>query len=115
MYSWYLFVVPVTARSFGCTCRQEISDLVTSNCALALLDIRIQAARAYAGQFSNFEWKYLCSYRWFLEGVDRGLRTGDFLPLQRRAEDELVNEGLRRRILTVDDELRLCHSRLWFD
>jgi hypothetical protein len=48
-------------------------------------------------------------------GVDRGLHTGDFLPLQRRAEDELVNEGLRRRAVTVDDELRVCHSAFWFD
>jgi hypothetical protein len=108
MDSWNSFIRPVTGRSLGCACQQE-------TCQLALLDSRIQAAGAYARQFSNFEWKYLCSYRWFLEGVDRGLHTGNFLPLQRRAEDELVNEGLRRRILTVDDELRLCHSRLWFD
>jgi hypothetical protein len=92
--NWYSFVAPV---------------------AVAVLDTRIQAARAFARQFSNFEWKYLCSYRWFLKGVDRGLRTGDFLPLQRRAEDELVNEGLRRRTFTVDDELRVCHSAFWFD
>ena len=86
-----------------------------SNCALAPLDIRIQAARAFARQFNNFEWKYLCSYRWFLKGVDRGLRTGNFLPVQLRAEDELVNEGFRTRTVTVDVELRLCHSAFWFD
>jgi hypothetical protein len=115
MYSRYSCVVPGTERSFGGACQQEISHSVTGNRALVFLGIRIPAARAFAGQFSNFEWKYLCSYRWFLTGVDRGLSTGDFLPLQRRAEDELVNEGLRRRTVTVHDESRVCHSASWFD
>ena len=115
MYRWYSYFVPVTERSFGGACQEEFSHSVTSNCALAFLCIRIHAARTFAKQFSNFEWKYLCSYRWFLKGVDRGLRTGDFLPLQRRAENELVNEGLRRRTVTVDDELRVCDSAFWFD
>ena len=115
MYSWYSYVVLVTERSFSGACQQEINHSVTSNCALVCLGIRIHAVRAFARQFSNFEWKYLCSYQWFLKGVDRALRTGDFLPLQRRAEDKLVNEGLRGRTVTADDELRVCDSAFWFD
>jgi hypothetical protein len=57
---------------------------------------RITAAKAFAGQFNQYEWKDLCPYQWFLSNIDRSLETGDFHSLQVRAEETLVNDGLRR-------------------
>jgi hypothetical protein len=55
-----------------------------------LRDNRVQAARVFAEQFKNFEWKYLCSCQSFLSSIDQGLDTGDFFPVQTRAEEALV-------------------------
>ena len=71
---------------------------------------RIQAAKAFAKQFSEFEWQYLCSYRWFLMAVDQGLETGDFSPLNVRAERTLVDEKIRPRWKAGKD---FCHSNSW--
>jgi len=45
---------------------------------------------------NQFEWKYLCSWQWFLSGIDRALEIGDFFPIQVRAEEALVDAKLRR-------------------
>ena len=71
---------------------------------------RIQSAKAFAEQFSEFEWQYLCSYQWFLTGVDQALATGDFFPLTVRAERTLVDERIRPRWKASKD---LCHSNSW--
>jgi hypothetical protein len=72
---------------------------------------RIQAAKAFAGQFSEFEWQYLCSYQWFLTAVDQGLATGDFFPVNIRAERTLVDERIRPRWKASKD---FCHSNSSF-
>jgi hypothetical protein len=63
---------------------------------VVLRDNRVQAARAFAEQFNRFEWKYLCSCQRFLSSMDRALDTGDFFPIQIRAEKALVDAKLRR-------------------
>jgi hypothetical protein len=60
-------------------------------------DNRIEATKIFAQQFNHFEWEYLCSYQWFLTGMDRGLETGDFTRLQARAEKTLVDDRIRLR------------------
>jgi len=67
---------------------------------------RFQAARAFAEQFSQFEWQYLFSHRWFLTGVDEALVTGDSFPLQVRAEQTLINDRIR---LDSEASKDLCH------
>jgi hypothetical protein len=62
---------------------------------VTLRDNRIQAARAFAKQFTPFEWKYLCSRGWFFTAIDRALETGDFLPIESRADETLVEAKLR--------------------
>jgi hypothetical protein len=57
---------------------------------------RIENARAFAGQFTRFEWNNLCSYQWFLTLIDKGLDTGDFFEAQTRAEERLVKDKLRK-------------------
>ena len=69
-----------------------------------LRDNRIQAARAFAQRFNQFEWKYLCSCQWFLTGMDRGLDTGDFFPIQIRADEALVEGKLRRQVSSVTSD-----------
>jgi hypothetical protein len=63
----------------------------------AATDDRIALAKSFAQQFNHFEWEYLCSYQWFLTGLDRALETGDFVRLQARAEKTLVDDRIRLR------------------
>jgi hypothetical protein len=64
-------------------------------------DRRIRAAKAFAEEFNQFEWRYLCSYQWFLTAIDRALETGDFLSIRLRAEAALIAGKLRRQTSTV--------------
>lgn len=63
----------------------------------AVRNRRVAAAKAFAEYFTHFEWEYLCSYQWFLTGMDHALETGNFAQLAARAEKALV-----------DDKIRLC-------
>ena len=65
---------------------------------------RVEAAKKLATRFSELEWKYLCSYQWFLTGVSDGFDRGDFRPLQTKAEKALVDGKIRKRplVLTID-------------
>ncbi|MFY9988068.1 MAG: hypothetical protein WAK31_25160 [Chthoniobacterales bacterium] len=58
---------------------------------------RIQVAKSFAQQFNHFEWEYLCSYQWFLTGIDRALETGDFSAMEIRAEQTLIDDKIRPR------------------
>jgi hypothetical protein len=62
---------------------------------------RAAAARKFAAQFSQREWQYLCSYRWFLAGVGEGLDSGNFSALQAKAEKALVDGKIRKLPLVV--------------
>jgi hypothetical protein len=73
-----------------------------------LKETRFQEASHFAEQFSQLEWHYLCSHRWFLTGVDEALGTGDFFPLRIRAEQTLVNDRIRLR---CEPSKNLCHSK----
>ena len=68
----------------------------------------------FAKQFTNFEWRYLSSYRWFTKGINQAIRTGNFLSLTLRAEEQLANEGLRRRRTSRAAHLNKTHSYYWF-
>jgi hypothetical protein len=61
-----------------------------------LTENRIETAKNFAKQFSQFEWEYLCSCQWFLTGMDQALATGDFFLLSIRAEQTLLNDKIRR-------------------
>jgi hypothetical protein len=52
---------------------------------LNMTDNRIQGARAFAAQFTPFEWKYLCSREWFITAVDRAMENGDFLQIEKQS------------------------------
>lgn len=75
-----------------------------------LTDSRIEAAKAFAEKFSRLEWHYLCSYQWFLTGMDQALQTGDFFQLNNRAEQTLVDDGIRPPSKARKD---LCRSNSW--
>jgi hypothetical protein len=79
-----------------------------------LRDNRIQAASAFAKQFNQFEWKYLCSCQWFLTGTDRALDTGDFFPMRIRADEALVEAKLRRQVSTVTPDASSHDNAQWF-
>jgi hypothetical protein len=53
--------------------------------------------KPFALQFNNLEWECLCSYQWFLTGMDRALETGDFSAMQSRAEQTPVDDKIRPR------------------
>jgi hypothetical protein len=69
-------------------------------------ETRFQAAKAFAEQFTQFEWQYLCAHTWFLTGIDHALATGDFFPLDVRAEQTLLDDRIRPRWKASKD---LCH------
>lgn len=69
----------------------------------------------FVAGFTDLEWQYLSSYRWFLDGLSDALRSRNYRALQFRAREILINEGLRHRTSTEKHELSLCHSLLWFD
>ena len=56
---------------------------------------RIQVAKSFAQQFNHFEWEYLCSYQWFLTGIDRALETGISPPwrLERNRHSSTIKSG----------------------
>ena len=64
---------------------------------------RVEAARKFASRFSQLEWRYLCSYQWFLAGVSEGFDRGNFSELQAKAEKALVEGNLRKEpsVLTI--------------
>ena len=70
----------------------------------AATDYRIEVTKIFAQQFNHFEWEYLCSYQWFLTGMDRGLETGDFTKLQARAQKALVDDRIRLRSAEKDSK-----------
>jgi hypothetical protein len=61
----------------------------------AVLNRRVEAAKAFAKQFNHFEWEYLCSYQWFMTAMGQGLETGNFAQLTARAEKTLVDDKIR--------------------
>jgi hypothetical protein len=73
------------------------------------------AVKEFVQHFTDFEWRYLCSYQWFLDDLGPTLRGGNHRALQLKAREKLVSEGLRPRALTGNDELSLCHSLVWYD
>ena len=75
---------------------------------------RVQAAKAFAEQFNQFEWKYLCSCQWFLSGIDRALEIEDFFPIQVRAEGALVDAKLRRETPRLSKDERSHDYSGWF-
>ena len=84
----------------------------------AIVDLRnnrIQAARIFAKRFNTFEWNYLCSCQWFLTLMGKALDTGDFLSLQLKAEETLVNDRIRRQAPSVDEEARRRSSTSGLD
>jgi hypothetical protein len=99
-------------RAMACGCRFEAgsgkADLLPSSPSN-------QTAESFAKQFTHFEWKYLCSYRWFLEALAAAVETDDFSLLQIRAERALVRARLRRSAKTPTNDLRVCHSTEWYD
>ena len=74
-----------------------------------------QTVESFAIKFTHLEWKYLCSYRWFLRDFARAVETGEFSSLQAKAEAALVRAQLRPLPKTRRDDLRICHSAKWYD
>jgi len=70
----------------------------------------VQAIRAFTEQFTPFEWTYLCSYRWFITALEGAAYRGSFLSLQLRAQQKLVDEGLRQYRIPN----RRCEPRRWW-
>ena len=76
---------------------------------------RVEAAQRFASRFNQLEWKYLCSYRWFLKDMATAVETDDFSLLQIKAEKALIRARLRRSAKTGTDDLSVCHSTEWYD
>jgi hypothetical protein len=74
-----------------------------------------ETVESFAKQFTHFEWKYLCSYQWFLTDFARAVETDDFSSLRIKAERSLVDGGIRRPAKTVTDDRSVCHSTKWYD
>jgi hypothetical protein len=78
-------------------------------------DSRIRAAKAFAEQFNPFEWKFLCSHQWFITAIDRALQTGNFLSLQIRAEQALIDGKIRRQTSPVTIDGCVRDNPEWID
>ena len=76
---------------------------------------REESAECFARRFTHLEWKYLCSYRWFLKAFPAAVETNDFSTLQTKAEKALVRAGLRRPAKPVTNDLSVCHLTEWYD
>jgi hypothetical protein len=74
-----------------------------------------QTVESFAIQFTHFEWKYLCSYQWFLRDFARAVETDDFSSLRIKAERSLVDAGIRQPGNPRRDDSNLCHSSKWYD
>ena len=83
--AWRL--IEIEFRSYG--------DSATSPTPANRQNELIYTADSFAKRFSHFEWKYLCSNRWFLKGVAQALETNDFSSLQIKAEMALADAHLR--------------------
>ena len=81
---------------------------------LATESKRQETAESFATRFTHLEWKYLCSYRWFLKAFPSAVETADFALLQIKAERALVRARLRRPAKTVTDDVSVCHSNKWY-
>jgi hypothetical protein len=75
----------------------------------------IQAADSFGRRFTHFEWKYLCSYQWYLDGVALALESNDFSSLLVKAEMALAAGHLRGSVRALEDELSLCRSSDWYE
>ena len=95
---------PAPAIAFGCR----------SNTGSVKTDL-LPNAECFARQFTHFEWKCLCSYRWFLKDLATAVETDDFSLLQIKAEKALIRARLRRSAKAVTNELSVCHSTKWYD
>ena len=73
-----------------------------------------ESVESFARRFTHLEWKYLCSYQWFLRDFARAVETDDFSLLQTKAERVLVRARLRRSTNRVTDDLTICHSTKWY-
>ncbi|MBV8211806.1 MAG: hypothetical protein JOZ08_01115 [Verrucomicrobia bacterium] len=76
---------------------------------------REQTVETFARQFTHFEWKYLCSYQWFIRDFARAVETDDFSSLRIKAERSLVEGGIRRPGHPRRDDQNVCHTSKWYD
>jgi hypothetical protein len=76
---------------------------------------REESAECFGRRFTHLEWKYLCSYRWFLKAFPAAVETNDFSLLQTKAEKALVRARLRGPAKTVTNDPSVCHSTEWYD
>ena len=74
-----------------------------------------QNVESFAKQFTHLEWKYLCSYPWFLRDFPRAVEADDFSSLQIKAERSLIDGGIRRPGCPRGDDSNVCHSSTWYD
>ncbi|MBV8099214.1 MAG: hypothetical protein JOZ31_08650 [Verrucomicrobia bacterium] len=74
-----------------------------------------QNVESFAKRFTHLEWKYLCSYPWFLRDFPRAVETDDFSSLQIKAERSLIDGGIRRPGRLREDDSDVCHSSKWYD
>jgi hypothetical protein len=72
-----------------------------------------QTVESFAKQFTHFEWKYLCSYRWFLRDFARAVETDDFCSLRIKAKRYLMRAGIWRAIGPKRDDPSV--SSKWYD
>jgi hypothetical protein len=82
---------------------------------LATESKRQESAESFARRFTHLEWKYLCSYPWFLKAFPSAVEKADFSLLEIKAERALVLARLRRPAKTVTDDISVCHSTKWYD
>jgi hypothetical protein len=101
---------PVPAMAFGCR-----SNTGSGKADVLPNSARKETAECFVRQFTHFEWKYLCSYRWFLKDMATAVETDDFSLLQIKAEKALIRARLRRSAKTGTDDLSVCHSTEWYD
>jgi hypothetical protein len=74
-----------------------------------------QTVESFAKQFTHFEWKYLCSYQWFLRDFARAVEADDFSSLRIKAKRCLMRAGIWRAIGPKRDDPSVCHSSKWYD
>jgi hypothetical protein len=100
------------ARGLASGGRSEICS--ASGADLSMNPGSEQTVESFAIKFTHLEWKYLCSYRWFLKDFAQAVDTGDFSALKVKAERALVYGRVRRPAGTTKDGLSVCHSAKWY-
>jgi len=100
------------ARGLTCGDRSEICPATGAD--LSTNPGSEKTVESFAIKFTHFEWKYLCSYRWFLKDFAQAVDTGDFSALQVKAEKALVYGRVRRPAGTTKNDLSVCHSVKWY-